>query len=83
MLKDVETRKQVHIIQEHLHALAKDFDRFGQRFDKLAAHIRLAHEDTEQVHISAKKITQRFDKIEQVKLDEVRGQARLDTLHKE
>ncbi|MDX8410655.1 MAG: DNA recombination protein RmuC [Mariprofundaceae bacterium] len=83
VLKDVETRKQVHIIQEHLHALAKDFDRFGQRFDKLAAHIRLAHEDTEQVHISAKKITQRFDKIEQVKLDEVRGQARLDTLHKE
>jgi len=83
VLKDAETRKQVHIIQEHLHALAKDFERFGQRFDKLAAHIRLAHEDTEQVHISAKKISQRFGKIEQVELDEMRDLSRPETLSKE
>lgn len=70
VLKDAETREQVHIIQEHLHALARDFDRFGQRFDKLATHIRQAHEDTEQVHITARKITQRFGRIEQVELDE-------------
>ena len=83
VLKDAETRKQVHIIQEHLHALAKDFERFGQRFDKLAAHIRLAHEDTEQVHISAKKISQRFGKIEQVELDDMRDLSRPETLSKE
>ena len=83
VLKDAETRKQVHIIQSHLHALAKDFNRFGQRFDKLAAHIRLAHEDTEQVHISAKKISQRFDKIEQVELDEARERTRLELLNEE
>ena len=83
VLKDAETRKQVHIIQEHLHARAKDFERFGQRFDKLAAHIRLAHEDTEQVHISAKKISQRFGKIEQVELDEMRDLSRPETLSKE
>jgi DNA recombination protein RmuC len=69
-LKDVETRKQVHIIQEHLRELAKDFSRFGQRFDRLATHIRQAHKDTEEIHISARKISGRFSKIERVQLEE-------------
>jgi DNA recombination protein RmuC len=69
-LRDVETRKQVHIIQEHLRGLSKDFGRFGSRFDKLATHIRQAHEDTQQIHTSAKKISSRFEKIEKVELEE-------------
>jgi DNA recombination protein RmuC len=68
-LKDAETREQVHIIQQHLAELAKDFERFGQRFDKLATHIRQANEDTQQIHVSAKKISQRFSRIEQVDLE--------------
>jgi DNA recombination protein RmuC len=68
-LKDAETREQVHIIQTHLTELGKDFERFGQRFDKLATHIRQANADTEQIHRSAKKISQRFSRIEQVDLD--------------
>lgn len=70
VLKDAETRKQVHIIREHLSRLAEDFERFGQRFDKLATHIRQAHEDSEKIHTSAKKIRGRFAKIERVELDE-------------
>lgn len=69
-LKDVETRKQLHIIQRELVKLAEDFSRFGQRFDKLAVHIRQAHEDTQQIHTSARKISRRFEKIEQVDLQE-------------
>jgi DNA recombination protein RmuC len=68
-LKDAETREQVHIIQKHLTELGKDFERFGQRFDKLATHIRQANKDTEDIHISAKKISQRFIRIEQVDLE--------------
>jgi len=68
-LKDAETREQVHIIQKHLTELGKDFERFGQRFDKLATHIRQANKDTEDIHISAKKISQRFSRIEKVDLD--------------
>lgn len=70
VIKDEKTREQVHIIQEHLGGLARDFGRFGDRMDKLATHIRQAHEDTEQVHTSAKKITSRFEKIEKVQLEE-------------
>jgi DNA recombination protein RmuC len=69
VLKDAATRKQVHIIQKHLHLLANDFDRFQKRMDNLASHIAQAHTDVEQVNISARKISQRFGQIEQVELD--------------
>lgn len=73
VLKDDATRKQVHIIQKHLHALADDFQRFEKRMDKLSKHINLAHQDVNEVNTSAKKITSRFQKIESVEvaLDEL------------
>ena len=37
--------------------------------DKLSKHINLAHTDVSEVSISAKKITQRFHKIESVELE--------------
>jgi len=70
VLKDEATRKQVHIIQDHLRRLSEDFGRFQQRMDKLAVHIRQAHEDVKQVNTSAKKITSRFQDIDQVQLPE-------------
>ncbi len=70
VLKDDATRKQVHIIQKHLHALADDFQRFEKRMDKLTKHIDLAHQDVNEVNTSAKKISQRFQKIESVELEE-------------
>jgi DNA recombination protein RmuC len=68
VLKDIATRKQVHIIQEHLSLLSKDFDRFQARMDDLARHINQANADVEQVHKSSKKISSRFNKIEAVEL---------------
>ncbi len=70
VIKDAATRKQVHIIQEHLVGLSKDFDRFKTRMSALAKHIEKAHEDVGKVHISSKKITSRFEKIEKVELEE-------------
>jgi len=68
VLKDAATRKQVHIIQEHLCALGKDFLRFQDRMDKLAKHIQQAQQDVDDVHKSSRKISSRFNKIEQVEL---------------
>tara|TARA_R110001592_G_scaffold78782_1_gene236100 strand:- start:4326 stop:5651 length:1326 start_codon:yes stop_codon:yes gene_type:complete len=70
VLKDEATRKQVHIIQAHLSDLAQDFDRFKGRFANLAKHIDQAAVDVKQIHTSADKITNRFEKIEQVDLQE-------------
>ena len=69
VLKDAATRKQVHEIQQHLRLLADDFERFQIRMDNLAKRIAQAHTDVEQVHISSRKISQRFVQIERAELD--------------
>ncbi|MDP2152549.1 MAG: DNA recombination protein RmuC [Methylotenera sp.] len=68
VLKDVETRKQVHVIKDELGKLSKDFGRFDLRMKKLADNIRQAHENAQDVHISSQKISQRFAQIERVEL---------------
>ncbi|OGT98712.1 MAG: recombinase RmuC [Gammaproteobacteria bacterium RIFOXYB2_FULL_38_6] len=70
VLKDAATREQVHIIQQHLIELGKDFERFQKRMDNLAQHIDQANRDVQDVHTSSKKITGRFEKIEQVELEQ-------------
>ena len=68
VLKDEATRKQVHVIQEHLTYLSQDFSRFKSRFANLAKHIDQAATDVKQIHTSADKISTRFEKIENVEL---------------
>jgi len=69
VMKDVETRKQVHIIKDELAKLGKEFGRFDDRMKKLAEHIRQAHEDAQNVRITSEKISKRFTSIERVELD--------------
>jgi DNA recombination protein RmuC len=71
VLKDVETRKQIHVIKDALGRLAVEFGRFDERMRDLARHIRQAHEDVEKVQLTSGKISQRFAQIEGVDLDEV------------
>ncbi len=70
VLKDSATRKQVHLIQEHLVMLSTDFDRFRKRMDNLSKHIQQANKDVEEVNTSARKISSRFEKIEKVELQD-------------
>jgi DNA recombination protein RmuC len=69
VLKDAATREQVDIIQAHLGHLADDFRRFRTRMDKLAVHIDQANRDVSEVNKSARKIADRFEKIERVELE--------------
>jgi DNA recombination protein RmuC len=69
VLKDVETRKQIHVIRDALSRLGQDFRRFDDRMKKLADHIRQAHQDAEDVQTSSRKITQQFQRIESAELD--------------
>lgn len=70
VIKDEATREQVHIIQAHLGELSKDFERFQARMDKLSTHINQAKDDVDKVHVSATKISKRFEKIESVELEQ-------------
>ncbi|QZA79059.1 DNA recombination protein RmuC [Deefgea tanakiae] len=69
VIKDVETRKQVHIIKEALGKLGQEFGRFDKRMKNLATHIRQAHEDAMEVSVTSEKISKQFVNIEQVRLE--------------
>ena len=71
VLKDVETRKHIHIIKDALGKLAKDFHRFDERMNALARHIDQANRDVQDVQVSSRKITAHFEKIESTQLDEL------------
>lgn len=73
VLKDVETRKQIHLIRDALGRLAKDFVLFDKRMDKLATHIRQAHEDVQDVALSSRRITSQFGRIERAEGDALRS----------
>lgn len=75
VLKDVETRKQVHVIQDALGKLAKDFQRFDERMAALARHIEQASRDVQEVQTSSRKISAHFHKIEAARFDELEPDA--------
>ncbi|MBI4293195.1 MAG: DNA recombination protein RmuC [Betaproteobacteria bacterium] len=70
VLKDVETRKQIHVIKEALSRLAVEFARFEERMRDLAKHIRLAHEDVEKIQVTGGKIAQQFQRIESAEIED-------------
>jgi DNA recombination protein RmuC len=69
VLKDVETRQQVHLIKDALARLAVEFSRFDDRLRKLADHIRQAHDDAQKIQITGDKISQQFQRIESAELE--------------
>lgn len=68
VLKDSATREHVHFIQEHLRMLAKDFNLFNERMEKLSRHLDMANIDAKEIHTSATKISKRFSAIEKVEI---------------
>ncbi len=70
VLKDVETRKQIHVMKEALARLAVEFGRFDERLKKLADHIRQAHEDAERIQVTGGTISPHFQTIEAAELEE-------------
>ena len=68
VIRDVETRKQIHIIKDELGKLGKEFGRFDERMRNLANHIRQANRDVEEVAITSKKISDKFAAIERAEL---------------
>jgi DNA recombination protein RmuC len=69
VIRDAEMRKQAAVIKNELGKLGGDFGRFQERMDKLATHIKQAHDDAEQVQISSRKISGHFERIKSVEIE--------------
>ena len=68
IIKNIERDKYTSIIHEELNKLGLEFSRYKDRWDKLAKSIQTVNKDVENVHITAEKISKKFEMINQVEV---------------
>jgi DNA recombination protein RmuC len=61
--------RSAKIIKDALNELSTQFKNFKERWDKLSAHIKTLGKDADNLDITSKKITSRFEKIETTNSD--------------
>ncbi len=66
IVKNMERDKYTSIIHEELNKLGLEFERYKERWDKLARSIQTVNKDIENVTITTDKISKKFDSISQV-----------------
>lgn len=71
ILKNMERDKYAKVIQEELAKLAVEFDRYKERWDRLARNINTVSKSVEELNTTSEKITKRFDSINRVDVDKL------------
>ena len=71
IIKNIERDKYTGIIHEELNKLGVEFGRYKERWDKLAKSIETVNKDVESVHITADKISKKFDAINRVDVKQI------------
>ena len=71
VIKDDLTQKNLDEIRLQLQSLGSDFIRFEQRLQNLFKHIAMCNDDASKVQISAQKLIQKFNKIEDIETSDL------------
>jgi len=71
VLKNMERDKYAKIIHAELNKLAIEFERYKERWDKLARNINTVSKSVEELNTTSEKITKRFDSINKVEVDKL------------
>ena len=69
ILKNLERDKYAMVIHKELKLLDTEFKRYKERWDKLSRSIDTVSKDVKDIHTTTDKISQRFDSINQVKIE--------------
>lgn len=75
VLKDVTMQQQAGIIQKEIGLLAGDISRLSERAENLSHHFELSVRDIDEIKISAAKIVNRAERIENIELGQSTVQA--------
>ncbi len=75
IIKNMERDKYTSIIHEELNRLGIEFSRYKERWDKLSRSIQTVNKDVENMSITTLKISERFDKINQVEVGELKEES--------
>lgn len=68
VLRDQERSKLAIQIRQHLEELSVEFIRYKQRWEKLASHISQVSKDVDDINTTTKKISDKFEKIQNAEL---------------
>ncbi len=71
IIKNIERDKYTSIIHDELNKLGIEFDRYKERWDKLAKSIQVVNKEVENVQITSDKITKKFNLISGVEIDKI------------
>ena len=71
IIKNIERDKYTSIIHDELNKLGIEFDRYKERWDKLAKSIQTVNKEVEEVQITSDKITKKFNKISGVEIEKI------------
>ncbi len=80
ILKNLERDKYAKIIHDELNKLAIEFDRYKERWDKLARNINTVSKSVEELNTTSEKITKRFDSINKVDITKIKSDQEKDEL---
>lgn len=71
IIKNIERDKYTSIIHDELNKLGVEFERYKDRWDKLAKSIQTVNKEVEEVQITSDKITKKFNMISGVELEKL------------
>lgn len=66
VVKNMERDKYAAVIHYELNKLSAEFDRYRERWEKLARNIDSVSKDVKEINVTTEKITKRFDSINSV-----------------
>ncbi len=73
IIKNMERDKYATIIHQELKLLDEEFRRYKERWDKLSRSIDTVSRDVKELHTTGEKITKRFNSINQVEVEKIKG----------
>ena len=71
IIKNIERDKYTSISHDELNKLGVEFDRYKNRWDKLAKSIQVVNKEVEEVQITSDKITKKFNMISGVEIEKL------------
>ncbi len=71
IIKNIERDKYTSIIHDELNKLGIEFDRYKERWDKLAKSIQTVNKEVEDVQITSDKISKKFNMISGVEIEKI------------
>jgi len=78
IIKNIERDKYTSIIHDELNKLGLEFERYKERWDKLAKSIQTVNKEVEEVNITSEKITKKFNMISGVEIEKIKDNERLE-----